>query len=185
MCRFYDFCTPCPQPWNCPHASRTEPHAHWLHHCASRRTCSVYIEHATRLSEAVELTNASQAWSEARTEHFSTLRGLPERALDAKATEAQRAERTDRLARVTQRLQITGREFKARRERVATRRFVWEALAGMPQYPAYVVAGMVFREVLAYVPWEFPVFVLWRMWEEKGREKEERWRCEAGPREQR
>ncbi|MCJ1384808.1 hypothetical protein MMC17_007926 [Xylographa soralifera] len=177
MCKFYDFFTPCPRPWNCPHASSSERRAHWLNHCQSRQSCPVYIEHTTRLEEDVDLNTAQQAWATARHEHFSARRGLPELALGPEVQEGQRAERTERLTWSTERLQITGHDFKTLREKTSTWRFIWEALAGLPQYPAYVLAGMIFRELLAYVPPQFPVFVLWRMWEGRGewwRERQER-----------
>ena len=53
------------------------------------------------------------------------------------------------------------RDLKAIQERTRTRRFVWEALAGMPWYPARVIAAMIFQEYLADLPWQFPVLVLW------------------------
>ncbi|MCJ1419880.1 hypothetical protein MMC32_006236 [Xylographa parallela] len=105
-----------------------------------------------------------------RAEAFTLLNIVQESGLTPVRTEAQRQERDERiraLGRFRDRLHYMLTELEAIKERARTRRFIWEALAGMPQYPAYVIAAMIFQEYLANMPWQFPVFVLRQVWEQR------------------
>ncbi|MCJ1393404.1 hypothetical protein MMC18_006278 [Xylographa bjoerkii] len=182
MCRFYDHQTPCPRPWNCPNVGSRDTWAHWLDPCGERATCSVWIEHEERIVEDLEIYNTTRALMAVNDEAITALRVLQESGLVPLTTDAQKQQRRDRLMALRGlRIRIVDKmtQLDALNERIQTRRFVWEALAGMPWYPAYVIAEMVFQEYLADLPWQFPVFVLWQVWEQR----EERMRSEAKPRE--
>ena len=97
---------------------------------------------------------------------------LQESDLTPLTTEAwiqEKRERLRALLGIRDRMHYILTELEAIKERARTRRFVWEALAGMPWYPACVIGAMIFQEYLADMPWQFPVFVLWQMWEHRER----------------
>ncbi|MCJ1400225.1 hypothetical protein MMC11_003429 [Xylographa trunciseda] len=182
MCRFYDHQARCPRPWNCPHASSRDIWAHWLNPCRERATCAVWAEHEQRTIEDFEIDDMTRATMELNSEAGTALRILQESDWVPQTTEAQRQLRRERLQALRvlrDRMQDRLTVLNGMVEKASTRRFVWEALAGMPWYPAYVIASMVFQELFADMPWQFPVFVLWQVWEQR----EESARREAGPRE--
>ncbi|MCJ1386351.1 hypothetical protein MMC17_009477 [Xylographa soralifera] len=142
--------------------------AHWLLPCHDRFRCPIWIEYEERQVEELDVSDMTRAYMAFSAQARTTLDILQESDLTPVTTEAQIEEKRERLRAligIRDRMVYAMTELEAIKERARTRRFIWEALAGMPWYPAYVIAEMIFQECLANMPWQFPVFVLWQMWE--------------------